>query len=70
MRTENYLYVIGASKPSQIESNVDALYNLNFTKEELEQIDKNLKSHYKVYIICWMRKITIDEFVGIGIMRI
>jgi aryl-alcohol dehydrogenase-like predicted oxidoreductase len=43
MRTENYLYVIGASKPSQIESNVDALYNLNFTKEELEQIDKNLK---------------------------
>jgi L-glyceraldehyde 3-phosphate reductase len=32
--------LIGASKVSQIEENVQALSNLNFSKEELEKIDK------------------------------
>ena len=35
--------IIGASKVSQIEENIKAINNCNFTKEELEQIDKAVK---------------------------
>ena len=35
--------LIGASKPAQVEDNVKALDNLEFTKEELDRIDQILK---------------------------
>jgi L-glyceraldehyde 3-phosphate reductase len=35
--------LIGASKPAQVEDNVKALENLEFTKEELDKIDQILK---------------------------
>jgi len=39
--------LIGASRVSQIEENVAALNHLEFTKEELEQIDSILNSTLK-----------------------
>ncbi len=35
--------IIGASRPSQLEENLDALKNLHFTKDELAQIDRVLQ---------------------------
>ena len=35
--------LIGASRPSQVEDNVKALDNLEFSKEELDRIDEILK---------------------------
>ncbi len=35
--------IIGASRPSQLEENLDALKNLHFTKDELTQIDRLLQ---------------------------
>nr|MCR4757791.1 aldo/keto reductase [Butyrivibrio sp.] len=32
--------IIGASKPSQILDNVKAIENINFTEEEIKEIDK------------------------------
>jgi len=35
--------IVGASKPSQIEENIDCIKNLNFTGEELKKIENILK---------------------------
>ena len=35
--------LIGASRPSQVEDNVKAINNLEFSKEELDRIDEILK---------------------------
>jgi len=35
--------LIGASRPSQVEDNIKALDNLEFSKEELDRIDEILK---------------------------
>jgi L-glyceraldehyde 3-phosphate reductase len=35
--------IIGASKPSQIEENVNSIKNLDFSEDELRKIDEILK---------------------------